>query len=222
MANPILPKYLSIGQQYNNLTVVAATENGVRPNGQTFRQVVCQCVCGITKVFEAAPIHAGRTKDCGCKKRNGPIPKPAIDRFLPKTIITNIIPEGLTTPCIRWIGYIDKTTGYGKFLFNKRGNDYAHRFAYEYYVGPIPEGLHIDHLCRNRWCVNSEHLEPVTLIENLLRGDRTHLGQYQREKTHCPQGHEFTPENTWFNKTGGRHCKTCNRERMRERRAHNR
>ncbi|MDX3637697.1 HNH endonuclease signature motif containing protein [Streptomyces europaeiscabiei] len=73
--------------------------------------------------------------------------------------------------------------------------DYAlltHRVVYEQLVGPVPEGLVLDHLCRVRHCVNPQHLEPVTVLENNQRGVRARLG----ERTHCAEGHEFTPENT--------------------------
>jgi len=150
-------------------------------------------------------------------------PKPPIERFLPKVdkecVQGYYDASGQWSTCWEWIGHIDKTTGYGKFLFNGGVNG-AHRFSYEYYIGLIPEGLFLDHLCKHRWCVRPEHLEPVTLMQNLLRGDRSHLGKHLREKTHCPQGHSYSPENTWINpKNGARYCKACNRERMRERRA---
>jgi hypothetical protein len=81
----------------------------------------------------------------------------------------------------------------------------AHRAAYLALVGPILEGLQIDHLCRVRHCVNPAHLEPVTPRENLLRSESANA-----RKTHCPQGHPYDEANTAWKKNG-RHCRTCAR-----------
>lgn len=100
--------------------------------------------------------------------------------------------------------------GYGQFWNGKRGQ-LAHRFAYETMVGPIPEGLDLDHLCRVRACVNPAHLEPVTRRENLLRGETLPARHAARDE--CRKGHAYTPENTRTYPGRGRQCRACDRDR---------
>lgn len=113
-----------------------------------------------------------------------------------------------------WMWSAGKTTaGYGQFYPKPRRGTYAHRWSYEYHIGPIPEGLHIDHLCRNRACVNPDHLEPVTQRTNTLRGASS--AALRAAQTVCIHGHPFTPENTMIRKRGNgarhRQCRECNR-----------
>lgn len=96
----------------------------------------------------------------------------------------------------------------------------AHRVAYELVRGPIPDGLTIDHLCRNRGCVNPYHLEAVTGSVNTLRG--TAPSALNAAKTHCYQGHEFTDANTRIETNGSRTCKTCRNAYMRDWKKRNR
>ena len=125
--------------------------------------------------------------------------------------------EGGHTPLDRfWGNIVEKdgcwvwggttfSSGYGSIYDGKTRR--VHRWSYEHFVGPIPDGLVIDHLCRNILCVNPEHLEPVTPGENTKRGLRGVL------RTHCAQGHEMTEDNTYMaSKSGGytqRVCRTC-------------
>lgn len=116
-----------------------------------------------------------------------------------------------TPTCWIWHGYVHRK-GYGRF--NRIGSNQAHRVAYELLVGPIPEGLTLDHLCKSKACVNPEHLEAVTNKVNTLRGGNACA--MNARKTHCKYGHEFTPENTFEQYGGGRGCVTCNRKYKRE------
>ncbi len=100
--------------------------------------------------------------------------------------------------------------GYGKTTHNGKCG-VAHRFVYEEMVGPVPAGLQLDHLCRNPACINPAHLEPVTPKENLMRGNT--LQKANAAKTHCPQGHEYTHENTYRHADGRRVCIACRRIR---------
>lgn len=120
-----------------------------------------------------------------------------------------------TSTCWNWKAWSNKK-GYG-FIKIDGEKVPAYRFAYEWMVGKIPKGLHIDHLCRNSSCVNPEHLEPVTRAENTMRGNG--ITAQNARKTHCKRGHEFTKKNTYINKLGKRICRLCGRNRMRERRS---
>lgn len=104
--------------------------------------------------------------------------------------------------CIRWTGSVMKT-GYGRVSVNGI-NMLAHRVAYEHEIGPIPSGLVLDHLCRNRWCINPQHLEPVTITENILRGVGT--GAKNKRKTHCIYGHDLSDA---YRYPHGRVCRKC-------------
>jgi hypothetical protein len=121
--------------------------------------------------------------------------------------------------CWLWTGALN-AAGYAIFQI-KPQPILVHRFAYERFVGPIPEGLQIDHVkargCRHRHCVNPAHLEPVTPEENQRRALTPWF--INASKTHCIRGHEFTPDNIDKNPGGHRYCKQCRREWMRRKRA---
>lgn len=128
--------------------------------------------------------------------------------------------------CMLWTGAV-RPDGYGQFqLHNKEKIYYAHRLAYEILVGAIPEGLQLDHLCRVRNCVAVSHLEPVTQTENLRRGNSSKSwAAIQRSRTHCKNGHKFSPENTRVVKEGNktvRRCRACDREKTARYRARRR
>jgi hypothetical protein len=113
--------------------------------------------------------------------------------------------------CIEWQGAISRT-GYGIFSLVSGGKQVTvrvHRLVYELAKGPIPDGLVVDHLCRNPRCANIEHLEAVTVRENTVRG----IGPTatNSRKTQCKNGHDFNTENTAVNTRGQRQCRICNR-----------
>lgn len=140
------------------------------------------------------------------------VPNAVVERFR-----EHFTPTG-AGECWAWTGS-RLTAGYGRI--KHAGRTYrAHRVAYELAIGPIPDGLHLDHLCHtrdvacpggntcpHRGCVNPAHLEPVTPAVNTMRGRG--LGARNAAKTHCGKGHEFTDENTQLTAKGGRRCKAC-------------
>lgn len=110
-----------------------------------------------------------------------------------------------TDTCWLWTAAKDPK-GYGRI--NVGGYTMlTHRLAYELVVGQIPEGLQLDHLCRNPGCVNPAHLEPVTNYENSMRGES--LNAQNARKEHCKRGHSLSGDNLYITPTGGRNCKAC-------------
>lgn len=139
-------------------------------------------------------------------------PRPAIERFEEKL---NHADGG----CIEWTGGTNGV-GYGMFFKEWAGGAntrvLAHRWYFEYKRGPIPKGLHLDHLCRNPICVNPDHLEPVTQRENTLRG--VGVAAVHAKKTHCVNGHELSGDNLMIRSNGRwRDCRACKREKDRRR-----
>jgi hypothetical protein len=137
------------------------------------------------------------------------ITQQARDRFMNKVVIAG------PNECWLWTGKLDN--GYGRFWLNNR-TDLAHRVAWILAHGDIPAGLQIDHVCRNRACVNPAHLEPVTLKTNVLRGEG--ISARNARKTHCAkEGHELAGDNLYISPRGHRECVACQRQRVRDWRA---
>lgn len=168
------------GQPNTEVDVAKATCSVEDCEGQTVARGWC------SKHYKRWQMH-GRTDD----------PRPSVEqRFWAKV--------NKTETCWFWTATLNNR-GYGEF--GRFG--LAHRYAYELLVGPIPIGLTLDHLCRQPACVRPDHLEPVTLRENVLRGK----GWSGRNaiKTHCPQGHPYDEVNTrWYRNQ--RNCRVCSRE----------
>lgn len=127
-----------------------------------------------------------------------------LDRFVGKCRYVRL------TCCWEWTGRLDRDGYGGQFKVGSHtdGTRRAirpHRWSYEHFIGPIPEGLVIDHLCRNRACQNPWHMEPVTTVVNTKRGARA-------TATHCCRGHPFEGDNLRLNAAGGRICRACFRE----------
>jgi hypothetical protein len=127
-------------------------------------------------------------------------PQSVEDRFWGKVEITGF--------CWNWTA--SAPGGYGKFGVGTRVTQKtwsAHRFAYESLVGSIPDGYHLDHLCRNTRCVNPDHLDPVPAQVNNIRSFS--LSAQRARQTHCHKGHEFSDENTYVDSRGRRTCIAC-------------
>lgn len=174
-----------------------------RPGGMQARCKACQSELGAERLAAYRVSHA--------LKRKGPKPRPVLDRLLEKCVQAQ---AGYSTPCWVWTA-ARNMLGYGKFDPGTRlrhGWNAAHRVAYELFVGPVPLGTELDHLCRNPSCCNPDHLEPVAHAVNVRRGESVaaRLRAFAR-RTHCARGHELTPENE-YRWRALRMCRACRAE----------
>lgn len=178
------------------------------------------CVhCGDS--FYPLLMHLAKGKGTFCSRRCAKRDRdlPFLTRLWARVDKAGPVPERRPDlgPCWLWTGGADHK-GYGQ-LVPEGARDVtvrAHRFIYELVVGPVDASLEMDHLCRNRRCVNPAHLEPVTRRENMLRGES--FAAKNAVKTHCVHGHPFDAENTFTRPGGRRGCRACRREIDRRRR----
>lgn len=124
------------------------------------------------------------------------------DRFHAK-----VAPDDMPNGCLLWVASVDQF-GYGQFWFDGR-RWRSHRWSYRRFVGELVPGLVIDHICRNRKCVNPEHLRQVTQRENTFADGSIAPAKLNAEKDACVHGHPFTPDNIYVFADGGRRCRTC-------------
>jgi hypothetical protein len=185
------------GQQFGRLTVVGVAP-GRRRNDGTLRSFSrCRCACGSQEIeVSTCALRAGTRKSCGCLHLEC---TPVLERILYRIAYDH--------GCWTWT---TGTTPAGYATINVRGKTfYVHRFMYELERGPIPPGLELDHLCRNRACCNPLHLEAVSRSENIVRGILP-IQNTARRRTRCPLGHALSGDNLYIKpKTGQRICRCC-------------
>ncbi len=186
------------GRKFGRLSVVGLSHVADMPYWR------CLCECGRACTVGASSLirRSRSTKSCGCLSVRNPK-----GNFGARTIEEAL--RGLfkvsDSGCWEWRGFV-ALHGYGTASLLGR-KCYVHRLSYMLHVGPIPDGLVIDHTCRNKVCGNPAHLEAVTPAENNRRA--------LADKTHCIHGHEYTLENTYLWNGRNRRCRACARERGR-------
>lgn len=205
-----MPKYcIKPGDKFGMLTALEVSHVSKR---KVFWKV--RCDCGRENQVITGALRSGNTKSCGCQGgRNMPPDMPLIDK-----VLTNITMEP-NSGCWLFLrnATFNKAGGMYGYVFQNGKSHRVHRVTYEHFVGPIPDGLVLDHKCRVTLCVNPNHLRPMTNYANAALGV-PHA--HQLAKTHCPQGHPYSGDNLYFNsKRRNRVCRTCTRARGRIRNA---
>lgn len=168
-----------------------------------------QIYAALLRDMPSRPKQRFCSRSCSSKGGTEARAVPAEERFWSKVDKNGPVPECRPDlgPCWIWLGAASDN-GYGAFKNGDRDVG-AHRFSYELHKGPIGPGLEPDHLCRVRLCVNPSHLETVTHLENVRRGESPAM-RIQRSG-HCSHGHEMTLENAVAQRDGKRGCRACNR-----------
>lgn len=180
------------GQQFDRLTVIREVEKAGLHDKK--RQIECQCTCGNVGVHGLAELRKGTTKSCGCLALET---VPIMERLM-----AFVIPEP-NSGCLLWTGALNRA-GYGSIGRGRAGEGVAlaHRVTYEHFVGPIPEELELDHLCRVRSCCNFRHLEPVTHAENVRRGigsgPANLASPMNKPQLFCRKGHPMEDGNLYY------------------------
>jgi len=186
------------------------------------------CLPASLEVPPASRSHVSRSLDSGRRLSQRPADNqkdigmsvPVEERFWSKVNFDGPVPECAPHlgPCWLWTASLVK--GYGQFFVNHKGKAkryLAHRLAYLLAHGEINPKLDLDHLCRVRACIHPWHTEQVTRRVNLLRG--IGISAQRARVTHCPRGHEYTPENTWLSKRNQRTCRACKKQPSRRKTA---
>jgi hypothetical protein len=136
-----------------------------------------------------------------------------VERVLTRTFVTS-------NGCWEYLG--NRWDGYGRVMVGSRLDGtrkkvLAHRVVWEHFRGPIPAGLVIDHLCRNRACQRPDHMRTVTWLENTFADGSVALPKSNADKTHCKRGHSLAGSNLYTHQgTGKRYCRACRRERQKK------
>lgn len=180
---------LGRGDRFGYWTVVKEAESAYKK-----RRYLCRCDCGRERIVCGYTLRKGASTSCGCSKRIN-----TIASIMGRLIIQ---PNG----CCTWPG-LRHNFGYGITSYHGR-TCYVHRLLYEHFVGPVPEGMVLDHVhCDNPPCANWAHLQPTTNTQNVSRKHRN------GSKTHCKNGHPLSGDNLIVQKLRGsymaRVCRTC-------------
>ena len=178
------------GRVYGKLTVLRFVETRSR---RTYWE--CTCECGNSAVVSNYCLRTGSTKSCGCIREEKVIPLRS--RLLART---RKDPDG----CWRWTGPLRKSDGYAYISVRGMSTKMIsiHRAAYLEFVGPIPAGFHVDHLCWHPECCNPEHLRAIPARENCAR-------QRRALSATCKHGHYFSGANLYISPSGRRFCRRC-------------